>query len=91
MSLHLVDLSPEAQALHSAAHGACNELFDLSIKAGGLTGLLELIAGSKERLSEQEGIAIGALAEMAQRIEDEINAIAGRLGGAIDGGEALAS
>jgi hypothetical protein len=91
MSVRLVDLLPEAQALRSASHAAAEELFTLSIQAGGLVGLLELIAGNKDRLTEQEGMAIGALAEMPQQIENEINAIADRLGKAMDGEEASAS
>ena len=79
MSLQLVDLSPEACALRSAAHKTCDELFTLSIEAGGLAGLLKLIAGNNDQLNEQVGMAIGVLADMAQRIENEITAIAGRL------------
>ena len=91
MSLQLVDLSPEARALSNAAYEACNELFTLSIEAGGLAGLLKLIAGNSDQLSEQEGMAIGALADMAQRIENEITAIADRLKEAKADGEAPAS
>lgn len=91
MSLQLVDLSPEASALRSAAHKACNELFTLSVEAGGLAGLLKLIAGNSDQLSEQEGMAIGVLADMAQRIENEITAISDRLGEAGNGDDAPAS
>ena len=90
MTVRLVDTSSEAQALRSAAGEACNELFTLSIEAGGLAGLLKLIAGNNDQLTEQEGMAIGALADMAERIENEITAIADRLGEAKDGGEAPA-
>ena len=91
MSLQLVHLSPEACALRSAAHKACDELFTLSIDAGGLAGLLKLIAGNNDQLNEQEGMAIGVLADMAQRIENEITAIAERLGEARTGDDAPAS
>jgi hypothetical protein len=91
MSVRLVDSTPEAAVLRGAAHAAAEDLFTLSIQDGGLVGLLELIAGNKDRLTEQEGMAIGALAEMAQQIENEINAIADRLGKAMDGDEASAS
>lgn len=91
MTMRLVDLSPGAQALRSAAHVACDDLFNLSLHAGGLVGLLELIAGNKDRLTDQECLALGELGEMAQRIETEINAIADRLGKAMDGAEATAS
>lgn len=90
MTVRLVDLSPEARAMQSAAHKACNELFTLSLDAGGLAGLLQLIAASEE-LAEQQRMAVGALADMAQRIENEITAIADRLGEARNGEEAPAS
>lgn len=91
MSLQLVDQSPEACALRNSAHQACNQLFTLSIEAGGLAGLLKLIAGNNAQLNEQEGMAIGALADMAERIENEITAIADRLGEARTGDDAPAS
>ncbi len=91
MSLQLVDLSPEACALRSAVRKACDELFTLSIEAGGLAGLLKLIAGNNDQLTEQVGMAIGALADMAQRIENEITAIADRLGEARTGDDAPAT
>lgn len=91
MSVRLMDLSPEAQALRSAALDACNELFTLSIDAGALAGLLKLIAGNKDQLSEQQSMAIGALGDIAQGIENEISAIADRLGEVRAGGDAPAS
>lgn len=91
MSLQLVDHSPEAAALRSAALEAGNELFTLSIEAGGLAGLLRLISGNGEDLSEQQGMAFVALADMAERIVSEINAIADRLGRARQDGDASAS
>lgn len=91
MSVRLVDLSPAGQALRSAAGATCNELFDLSLQAGGLAGLLELIAGNGDGLTEQQCMAVGALADMAQRIENEITAIADRLGEAMEGNEAQAN
>lgn len=49
-----------------------------------------VIAGNKERLSEQEGFAFDELARIAQRVEAEINSIADPLGAAMDGNEAPA-
>lgn len=77
--MRLVDTSPEATALRSAALDCANQLFTLSISAGGLAGLLQLISGSED-LPEQQRMAVGALADMAQKIENEITAIADRLG-----------
>lgn len=81
--MKLVDASPQAAGLHSAALACTNELFTLSIAAGGLAGLLDLAAGNKQDLTEQQGLALGMLADMAQSIENEIAAIADRLGEAV--------
>lgn len=76
--------------MRTKASEACNELFTLSIRAGGLAGLLELIAGNSEGLTEQQGMAFGELADIAQAIENEITAIADRLGEPMGGDEAPA-
>lgn len=91
MSLQLVDLSPEAAALRSAAFGACNELTELSIEVGGLAALLRLIGGNTEHLTEQQGNAFHELANMAQRIDNEMTAIGRRLSEAWSGKDAPAS
>lgn len=77
--MHLVETSPAADALRAVNCAASNDLFTLSVEAGGLAGLLELISAS-DGLPEQQQMAIGALADMAQRIENEITAIGQRLG-----------
>ena len=66
-------------AARRAMQDAQNDLFKLSIEAGGLTGLLRLIAGSTEHLDENKCMAFGVLADHAQRIENGIMAIHDRL------------
>jgi hypothetical protein len=76
--MHLVETSPAADALRAANWAASNDLFTLSIEAGGLAGLLQLVAESG-RLQQEQQLAIGSLADMAERIEKEITAISERL------------
>ena len=75
---------PASVSLHSAAiHSGSNDLFDLSLEAGALAGLLDLMAGNTEHLSDHKRLAIGALADAAHRIETRITAIATNLGDAL--------
>lgn len=76
--MHLIDLSPEAAAYRGAVTAASNDFHSLSLEAGALAGLLELISCSGH-LEEQHQMALGKLADMAQRLEDEIEAVAARL------------
>lgn len=77
--MHLVDLSPEAAAVREATRQASDRLGELSLEAGALAGLLQLISHS-EQLGNQEQMAVGALADMAQRLENEIEAVRSQLG-----------
>lgn len=88
--MRLVDTSDEAQALRAGAFSASNDLFTLSLRARGLAGLLELIAGNRDDLTEQQSMAFGQVAEIAQQIENEITAIADRLNEAMDSDKAPA-
>jgi len=80
--MQLVDTSPEAAALRHALLTGSNELHNLSLEAGGLAGLLQLVSGS-EYLDEQQRMALGVVADMAQRLKNEIEAAATRLGDAL--------
>lgn len=76
--MHLVDNSREAAALRRAILAGSNDLHSLSLEAGGLAGMLQLISGS-DKLTEPHRLALAMLADAAQRLENEIEAIAVRL------------
>ena len=86
--MRLVDPSPEAGAMRSAIWNAQNDLHTLSVDAGGLAGLLRLVAGSTD-LNEQERLAFGVLTDHAQKIENEIMAIHDRMGDEIPDQDAM--
>ena len=88
IEIYLVDPSPEAGAMRSAIWNAQNDLHTLSVDAGGLAGLLRLVAGSTD-LNEQERLAFGVLTDHAQKIENEIMAIHDRMGDEIPDQDAM--
>ena len=67
-------LQAESAQRHRAALDATNAFHERSIDAGALAGLLDLIAGNREQLSESKRLAISALADMAQALENELEA-----------------
>lgn len=82
--MHVVDLSPEATALRSNAVATSNRLSDLSLKAGGLAGLLKLISGSEDLEGPQQ-LALHHLAGLAQELENVLEAEAVQLGEIVRG------
>mgnify|MGYP001054773899 FL=1 len=77
--MKLAETATAGTELRRAVHDCSNGLFDLSIEAGALAGLLKLISGSLEQLGERQAWGIGALADKAGEIENRIAELAALL------------
>lgn len=86
-----VDLSPQASAYQAAVLECCNSLFDLSIKAGAVAGLLDMISHAEKELGNNRAMGLAALGDMAQEVENKICQISQALSEADDAARGLAA